>query len=60
MDKPVIEVEALVEADTKSVWEALTARRSAMFMGAHVDTDWKPGSPISFIGEFEGKNTYEE
>ena len=26
-----------------------------MFMGADVETDWGPGSPISFTGEFDGK-----
>lgn len=55
MDRPVVEVETFVDADAKAVWEALTARRSAMFMGAQVDTDWKAGSPVSFTGEFEGK-----
>ena len=55
MDRPVVEVETFVDADAKAVWDALTARRSAMFMGAQVDTDWKAGSPISFTGEFEGK-----
>ena len=55
MDKPLVEVETLVEAEAGPVWDALTARKSAMFMGAEVETDWGPGSPISFTGEFNGK-----
>jgi uncharacterized protein YndB with AHSA1/START domain len=55
MDKPLVEVETLVDANAAAVWDALTARKSAMFMGADVETDWGPGSPIAFTGEFEGK-----
>lgn len=55
MDKPLIEVETIVEADASAVWDALTARKSAMFMGADVETDWGAGSPIAFTGEFQGK-----
>lgn len=55
MDKPLVEVETLIEAEAGPVWDALTARKSAMFMGADVETDWGPGSPISFTGEFNGK-----
>jgi len=55
MQKPLIEVVTTVNADAQQVWEALTASKSAMFMGAEVDTDWKQGSPISFTGEFKGK-----
>ena len=55
MDKPLVEVETVVDANVSAVWDALTARKSAMFMGADVETDWGPGSPISFTGEFNGK-----
>jgi uncharacterized protein YndB with AHSA1/START domain len=55
MDQPLVEVETLVDAEDTAVWDALTARKSAIFMGAEVDTDWRPGSPISFTGEFKGK-----
>jgi uncharacterized protein YndB with AHSA1/START domain len=55
MDKPLIEADTIVNADTQQVWRALTAGKSAMFMGADVDTDWQEGSPISFTGEFKGK-----
>lgn len=55
MGKPLVEVETVVDANDSAVWDALTARKSAMFMGADVETDWGPGSPISFTGEFNGK-----
>ena len=55
MDKPLVEAETLIEAPAGAVWDSLTARKSAMFMGAEVETDWGPGSPISFTGEFQGK-----
>jgi uncharacterized protein YndB with AHSA1/START domain len=55
MTKPLIEVETLVDADAATVWDALTQKKSAMFMGADVDTDWREGSPIRFTGEFNGK-----
>ena len=55
MTEPLITVETDVQAGSDAVWKTLTARKSAMFMGADVDTDWKPGSPISFTGEFHGK-----
>jgi uncharacterized protein YndB with AHSA1/START domain len=54
MDKPLVEVETVIDANPAAVWDALTARKSAMFMGADVETDWGPGSPIAFTGEFEG------
>ena len=55
MQKPLIEVDTTVNAEAKDVWRTLTAEKSAMFMGAKVDTDWQEGSPISFTGEFKGK-----
>ena len=55
MQKPLIEVDTTVNAEAKNVWRTLTAEKSAMFMGAKVDTDWQEGSPISFTGEFKGK-----
>lgn len=55
MTKPLITVETLIEADASSVWDTLTQRKSAMFMGADVDTDWRQGSPLTMSGEFNGK-----
>lgn len=39
MDKPLVEVETVVEANVSAVWDALTARKSAMFMGTDAETD---------------------
>ena len=55
MTKPLITVETLIDADASSVWDTLTQRKSAMFMGADVDTDWRQGSPLTMSGEFNGK-----
>ena len=54
MQKPLIEVDTTVYAEAKDVWRTLTAEKSAMFMGAKVDTDWQEGSPINISGEFHG------
>ncbi len=54
INTPLLTVETMVQADAGIVWRVLTAPRSALFMGAQVDTDWQPGSPISFTGEFKG------
>ena len=55
MDQPLVEVETRIDASTDTVWDVLTARKSAMFMGADVDSDWQPGSSIVFTGELHGK-----
>ena len=55
MTKPLIQIDTVIDADSASVWQALTQKKSAMFMGADVDTDWRVGSPVRFTGEFNGK-----
>lgn len=55
MTKPLITVDTMIDADASSVWDTLTQRKSAMFMGADVDTDWREGSPLTMSGEFNGK-----
>lgn len=55
MTKPLVTVEKTIDADASSVWETLTQRKSPMFMGADVDTDWREGSPLTMSGEFNGK-----
>lgn len=55
MTQPLIIVDTLIDADASSVWAALTQRKSPMFMGADVNTDWREGSPIRMSGEFQGK-----
>jgi uncharacterized protein YndB with AHSA1/START domain len=46
-----------IEAPAKDVWEALTDPEAIphYMFGAEVMTDWTPGSPIAWMGEWEGK-----
>ena len=46
-----------IDAQPEDVWEALTnpARIREYMFGSEVSTDWKPGNPITWKGEFEGK-----
>lgn len=46
-----------IEATPQQVWRALTepALIKQYFMGADVETDWKPGSPITWQGEYHDK-----
>lgn len=55
MDEPVVEVETHIAAKPDKVWAAMTARKSPMFMGATMDTDWQPGSDYTLKGEWEGR-----
>jgi uncharacterized protein YndB with AHSA1/START domain len=50
-----------IDAAPDKVWQALTDPeliKKYMF-GSEVKTDWKPGSPITWQGEFEGRK-YED
>jgi uncharacterized protein YndB with AHSA1/START domain len=50
-----------IDAAPDKVWQALTNPeliKKYMF-GSEVKTDWKPGSPITWQGEFEGRK-YED
>jgi uncharacterized protein YndB with AHSA1/START domain len=50
-----------IDATPEKVWRALTDPeliKKYMF-GAEVKTDWQPGSPITWKGEFEGRE-YED
>jgi uncharacterized protein YndB with AHSA1/START domain len=50
-----------IEAPPEKVWRALTDPeliKKYMF-GSEVNSDWKPGSPITWKGEFEGRE-YED
>ena len=50
-----------IDAPPEKVWRALTDPeliKKYMF-GSEVTTDWKPGSPITWKGEFEGR-AYED
>jgi uncharacterized protein YndB with AHSA1/START domain len=61
MSTYVATAECEIEASPEDVWRGLTdpeAIREFMF-GSEVQTDWKPGSPITWKGEYEGKS-YED
>ena len=47
----------VVEADKPRVWTAITdpAEVKQWFFGSDLETDWQPGSPITWSGEYEGK-----
>lgn len=46
-----------IDAPAARVWKVLTdqAELKQLWFGAVVETDWQPGSPISWSGEWEGK-----
>ena len=50
-----------IEAPAARIWQALTDPEmiSEYFFGTQVTTDWKPGSPITYRGTWNGK-TYED
>ena len=45
------------EADPDRVWQAMTDPKlvAEYMMGSEVASDWQPGSPITWTGEWEGK-----
>ena len=51
------EVTTTINAKKAKVWDALTKPEiiKQYFFGTNTTTDWKPGSPITFEGEWEGK-----
>jgi uncharacterized protein YndB with AHSA1/START domain len=46
-----------IKAEPAAVWAALTDPEvvSKAFFGATVESDWRPGSTITFSGEWQGK-----
>jgi uncharacterized protein YndB with AHSA1/START domain len=50
-----------IQAPPSKVWQALTDPDliERYMFGSRVETDWRPGSPITWKGEFEGKS-YED
>src|SRR5688500_18463647 len=50
-----------IAAPADRVWRALTdpAEVKKYFFGTDLETDWKPGSPITFSGEWQGRK-YED
>ena len=57
----VATVETDIRAPRSAVWRALTDpdEIEKYMFGSRVETDWKPGSRITWKGEYEGK-TYED
>ena len=57
----VATAETEIDAPPDRVWTALTdPKQIKQYMfGSEVETDWKPGSPIVWRGEYEGKR-YED
>ena len=54
MDSPVVEVDTTIAAPPDKVWAAMTNTQSPMFMGATMETDWRPGSSYTLRGEWNG------
>ena len=54
----VVEKQVSIASTPQLVWDAITDPEKVRqyFFGTQVDTDWKPGSPIFFSGEWEGKS----
>jgi uncharacterized protein YndB with AHSA1/START domain len=55
MDELVADVETSIDAPPDAVWKAMTNKKSPMFMGATMDSDWTPGSRYELHGEWGGK-----
>lgn len=58
MDKSLkVTQSIIINAPATAVWDALTnsEKISTYLFASEVITDWKPGSPIIFKGEFEDK-----
>ena len=53
----VVTAEAAIDAPRSKVWRALTDpdQIEKYMFGSRVETDWKPGSPITWKGQYEGK-----
>lgn len=44
-----------VEASADKVWDTITTHASDVSFGSEVASDWTPGSPITWRGEWDGK-----
>ncbi|SFR85888.1 Uncharacterized conserved protein YndB, AHSA1/START domain [Microbacterium sp. cf046] len=51
----------VIDASAQKVWQAMTdpAAVKKYYFGTDLRTDWQPGSPITWSGEYEGK-AYED
>lgn len=61
MSEPTARASIKVDAPRSVVWEALTDPEliRQYYLGATITTDWKVGSPITFVGEWDGRK-YED
>ena len=57
MSGHVATAETEIDASPDDVWAALTEPKliEKYMFGTHVETDWQPGSPIVWRGEYDGK-----
>ena len=57
----VAHAEIVVAADRERVWRALTDPEALrkLYFGAEVESGWRPGDPISWRGEWQGRR-YED
>jgi uncharacterized protein YndB with AHSA1/START domain len=57
MNGHIAEASVIVAAPPERVWAVLTEPDNVRqyLMGTELKTDWKPGSPITWSGEWEGK-----
>ena len=58
MEKLSLSTKIDINATAAEVWKGLTDPEivKQYFFGTNVKSDWKPGSPITFSGEWEGKS----
>ena len=61
MTEHVATANTTIDADPQRVWQAMTDPKlvAEYMMGSEVASDWQPGSPITWSGEWEGK-TYQD
>jgi uncharacterized protein YndB with AHSA1/START domain len=61
MNEVTAEATVDIAAPKNEVWQSLTdpEKIKQYFLGAKVKTNWQPGTPITFEGEWEGK-AYED
>ena len=55
MEKQVASADITINAPIETVWHAITNSEIALMPGTVVKSDWEPGDPITFEGEFNGK-----
>src|SRR3954451_2081707 len=57
MSEHVAHAETEISASPQQVWDALTDPEaiSSFMFGANVDTDWEEGSPVTWTGEYDGR-----